>query len=139
MTATLEEYELCWGNRISVCTDGAPAMAGRIKGFISRLKQDFPNVGSTHCSLHREALVAKTIPAALRSVMDSVVAMVNYIKTRAVKTRLLKVMFKEAGARHETLVLHTNIRWLSKGKVFSRFYELRNELLGIFATEKPPP
>jgi hypothetical protein len=69
--------------------------------------------------------------------MDSVVAMVNYIKTRAVKTRLLKVMCKEAGARHETLVLHTNIHWLSKDKVLSRFYELRNELQDIFATEKP--
>jgi hypothetical protein len=69
--------------------------------------------------------------------MDSVVAMVNCIKTRAVKTRLLKVMCKEAGARHETPVLHTNIRWLSKGKVLFRFYELRNELLEIVATEKP--
>jgi hypothetical protein len=68
--------------------------------------------------------------------MDSIVVIVNSIKTRAVKTRLLKVMCKE-GARHETLVLHTNIRWLSKGKVLSKFYELRNELLEIFATEKP--
>jgi hypothetical protein len=81
-------------------------------------------------------LVARTIPAALRRIMDSVVAMVNYIKTRAVKTRLLKVMCREAGARDETLVLDTNIRWLSKGKVLSRFYELRNELLEVFATEK---
>jgi hypothetical protein len=46
-------------------------------------------------------------------------------------------MCKKAKARHETLVLHTNIRWLSKGKVLSRFYELRNELLEIFATEEP--
>jgi hypothetical protein len=68
--------------------------------------------------------------------MDSVVAMVYCIKTRAVKTRLLKVMCKEAGARYETLVLHTIIRWLFKGKVLSRFYELRNELLEIFVTEK---
>jgi hypothetical protein len=45
-------------------------------------------------------------------------------------------MCKEAGARHETLVLHTNIRRLAKGKVLSRIYELRNELLEIFATEK---
>jgi hypothetical protein len=44
--------------------------------------------------LHREALVAKMIPAAPRSVIDSVVATVNYIKTRADKTRLLKVMCK---------------------------------------------
>jgi hypothetical protein len=70
MTAMLEENKLCWGNCISVCIDGAPAITGRIKDFISRLQQDFPNVGSTRCFLHREALVAKTIPAALRSVMD---------------------------------------------------------------------
>jgi hypothetical protein len=43
---------------------------------------------------------------------------------------------KEAGARHEILILHTNIRWLSKCKVLSRFYELKNELLEIFAAEK---
>jgi hypothetical protein len=49
VTATLEENKLCWGNCISVCIDGAPAMTGRTEGFISRLKQDFPNVGSTHC------------------------------------------------------------------------------------------
>jgi hypothetical protein len=49
MTATLEENKLRRGNCISVCTDGVPAMTGRIKGFISRLKKDFPNVGSTHC------------------------------------------------------------------------------------------
>jgi hypothetical protein len=55
----------------------------------------FLTAGSTHCFLHREALVVKTIPAALRSIMDSVVAMVNYINTRAVKTRLLKVMCKK--------------------------------------------
>jgi hypothetical protein len=120
-----------------VCIDGAPAVTGRIKGFISRLKQDFPNIGSTHCFLHREALVAKAIPAALRSVMDSVFAMVNYIKTRADKTRLHKVMCKEAGARHEALVLHTNISCLPKGKVLSRFYELRNELLEILLKIDP--
>jgi hypothetical protein len=42
-------WQPCWGNCISVSTDGAPAMTGQIKGFISRLKQGFPNVGSTHC------------------------------------------------------------------------------------------
>jgi hypothetical protein len=56
MTATLEENKLCWGNCISVCTDGAPAMTGRIKGFISRLKQDFPNAGSTHFFFYIEKL-----------------------------------------------------------------------------------
>jgi hypothetical protein len=97
-------------------------MTGRLKGFVSRVKQDFSNVGSTHCFIHREALVAKTIPAELKSVLDSVVKMVNYVKSRALMTRLLKQMCQEAGSRHDTLVLHTDIRWLSRGKVLGRFY-----------------
>jgi hypothetical protein len=112
-------------------------MTGRSKGFVSRVKQDFPNVGSTHCFIHREALVAKTIPAELKSVLDSVVKMVNYVKSRALKIRLLKQTCQEAGSRHDTLVLHTDVCWLSTGKVLARFYELRNELLNIFTLENP--
>jgi len=137
MTSTLKENGLYWKNCISVCTDGAPAMTGRMKGFTSRLKQDFPHIVFSHCFLHREALVAKTIPEGLKNVMSSVVEMVNYIKSRALKTRVLKVMCQEAGALHDTLILHTEIRWLSRGKVLSRFYELKNELLQMFAAEKP--
>jgi hypothetical protein len=90
ISSTFEKNGLSWKNCLSVCTDGAPAMTGRLKGFVSRVKQDFLNVGSTHCFIHREALVAKTIPAELKSVLDSVVKMVNYVKSRALTTRLLK-------------------------------------------------
>jgi hypothetical protein len=61
--------------------------------------------------------------------MGSIVSMVNSIKTRAVKLN-----FSKSWARKQELVMR---HWLSKGKVLSRFYELRNELLEIFATEKP--
>jgi hypothetical protein len=44
-------------------------------------------------------------------------------------------MCQEAGSRHDTLVLHTDIRWLSRSKILARFYELRNELLNIFTLE----
>jgi hypothetical protein len=46
-------------------------------------------------------------------------------------------MCQEEGSRHDALVLHTDIRWLSRGKVLARFYELRNELLNIFTLENP--
>jgi hypothetical protein len=45
---TLKKNELLWTNCISVCTDGAPAMTGKFKGFVSRLKQDFPNIISNY-------------------------------------------------------------------------------------------
>lgn len=112
-------------------------MTGKFKGFVAKIKQHFSNMGSTHCFIHREALMVKTIPAELKSVLDLVVNMVNFVKSRALKTRLLKEMCHEAGSKHDTLVLHTELRWLSKGKVLQRFYELRKELSKLFNTEKP--
>jgi hypothetical protein len=83
MTSTLEENGSYWKNCITVCADGVLAMTGRMKGFTSRLKQDFPHIVFSHFFLHREALVAKTILEGLKTVMSSVVEMVNYIKVRA--------------------------------------------------------
>jgi hypothetical protein len=137
MSNTLTENGLSWKNCLSVCTDGAPAITGKFKVFVAKVKQNFPNVGSIHCFIHREALIVKTIPTELKHVLNLVVNMVNFVKLRAFKTRLFKEMCREAGSKHDTLVLHTKIRWLSRGKVLQRFYEFKNELSRLFSAEKP--
>ena len=38
-------------------------------------------------------------------------------------------------ADYLTLIIQTEVQWLSKGKVLTRFYELRNELLIYFTME----
>jgi hypothetical protein len=52
-------------------------------------------------------LCGKTFPEGLKNVMSSVVEMVNYIKSRALNTRFLKVTCQEAGALQYSLVFHT--------------------------------
>ena len=84
----LEKGGLKWINCTSVCTDGAAAMVGRTQGFVSRVKEKNPDVIITHCFLHREALVAKTLPSDLVPVLDDVVRMVNFVKSQAVKTHI---------------------------------------------------
>uniref|UniRef100_A0AAR2IY92 DUF4371 domain-containing protein n=1 Tax=Pygocentrus nattereri TaxID=42514 RepID=A0AAR2IY92_PYGNA len=58
---------------------------------------------SVHCSLHREALAAKRI--------------VNFIKARSLQSRLFRVLCEEMGSSHVQLLLHTEVRWLSRSKV----------------------
>ena len=54
-----EEHQLEWSNCVSVCADGAPAMMGSNKGFMSFVKRKNNNISVVHCLLHRENLATK--------------------------------------------------------------------------------
>jgi hypothetical protein len=57
-----------------VCTDDAPALTGRIKGFLAFVKKLNPTLITTHCFLHREALTMKSVDGGqLSEVLSTVV------------------------------------------------------------------
>ena len=54
---------------------------------------------------------------------------------RPLKRRLFTKLCVGMEAEHFSLIQNTEIRWLSRGNVLSRFYELREELLTICLQE----
>lgn len=112
-------------------------MTRSVKGFVTLLAKTInPNIKFHHCFLHREILVKKTMPQKLNEVFDQVVSMVNIIKMRPIKSRIFRQLCSSMDAGYECLLLHTEARWLSRGKVLNRVLQLRNELLVFFETEK---
>lgn len=128
-------HNIHWNKCVDVCSDGAAALTGKIKGTVTRIKNVAPKCSSSHCVLHRHALVVKKIPHEVKKVLDQAVQIVNYVKSRPLQLRLFKKVCEDIGSQHQSLLLHTEVRWLSKGKVLSRLFELRNELVVFFSKE----
>ena len=122
------ENGLQWEKCCSICTDGAASMTGRYSGFLAHAKDKNAKICATHCIIHREHLAAKTLSEELHSVLNDVVKIVNFIKGRALNARLFRLLCQEMGADHEHLLYHSGVRWLSRGKVLSRVFELLSEV-----------
>lgn len=130
-----EKHNLMWDKLVALCTDGAPAMLGSRSGLATLVKQKNPNVITTHCIIHRQALASKTLPECLNDTLQMAIKVVNVIKSSALNTRLFKKLCTEMDSDHEALLFHTEVRWLSKGNMLGRLYELRAEV-EIFLIDK---
>lgn len=121
--------QIPWGHCVGICTDGAASMTGRKSGVVARVKEVAPAATSTHCMIHREVLAAKNMEESLEEVFSSCVKIINFIKSRPLSVRTFSKLCDEMGAEHKHLLLHTEVRWLSRGAVLQRVFELREELL----------
>lgn len=130
------DYEIDWTKCIAICSDGAKSMTGNKSGLVAKLKSIMPNVSWTHCFLHRQALAATVLPSDLYDVLQEVIKVVNSIKGKALQTRLFRIICEDMGSLHQNLLYHTEVRWLSKGKVLTRVLELKAELLMFFQDSK---
>ena len=69
--------------------------------------------------------------------MDVVVKTVNYIKCggKGKSARVFQKLCEEIDSENVTVLLHTKVRWLSRGKFLTRVFKLRREI-SVFLAEK---
>ena len=129
-----------WQKLCGVCTDGAPAMLGHKSGFQTLVKSRSPKMIGSHCMLHRQALIMKNIPELLKNVLNDVIKTINTIKASALNSRLFTLLCEENDSDFKTLLLNSQVRWLSKGKALERVYILREEISEFLtnSTDKYP-
>ncbi|XP_042213890.1 zinc finger BED domain-containing protein 5-like, partial [Homarus americanus] len=135
VSSFFESENLLWDNICRCCTDGAPAMLGTKSGFQVCVKKRAPKVKGIHYMIHRQALASKTLPAPLGKVLDQTIQIVNFVKGGALNSRLFKQLCTDMDAAHYLLLFHTNVRWLSRGNVTERIFELRDELKLFFEVQ----
>ena len=77
--------------------------------------------------IHQQALAAKAID--MSHVMNVVVKIINSIRAKALQHRLFKSLLDELDSEYGDLILHADVRWLSRGKVLQRFLDLLPEII----------
>ena len=133
LKACVEKNNVDWKRLDSICTDGAPALTGRHVGCLSLLEKFLERpLLKYHCIIHQEALCGKTMN--MKHVMDIVLKCVNKIRARALNRREFRQFISELDTEYGELLLHCEVRWLSKGKVLARFWSLKTSIFE-FLTE----
>lgn len=87
---------------ISVTTDGAPAMVGREKGAVTRMKEDNPDLIAYHCIIHQTVLCA-SLKEEFHEVMSTMMKIINFLRASSShQHRLLKDFLREVEANATT-------------------------------------
>lgn len=128
----INEMELPWEKFVSLTTDGAPAMCGHRSGLVAKIREKMQKENVTreltayHCIIHQESLCGKALK--MKDVMSTITCAVNFIRAKGLNHRQFKSFLSDLETEHGDLPYHTEVRWLSQGKVLHRCFELREEI-----------
>ena len=122
---------LLWKRFAGMTTDGVPSMTGRKNGLVALVQRKLEEEGveeaiALHCIIHQQALCSKCLR--FDNVMSDVVKIINHIRSRSLKHRQLRAFLEEIESAYEDVLYFIEARWLSRGKVLKRFFELRAEV-----------
>jgi hypothetical protein len=78
--------------------------------------------------MHREAFASHDLEPKLHSVLQEAVKVMNFMKAHPLNSHLFAVLCEEMQADHKSLLLHSEVMRLSRGKVLKRLVELKEEV-----------
>jgi hypothetical protein len=124
-----------------VDTDVALAMVGARKGLIGivheraiELQIHPENLTNFHCIIQQQNLCAKSIK--FTNVMEVVVASINYIKSHALNHHQFKGYLADLFSDYEDVSYYCEVRWLSKGQMLKRCYDLRQGIADFYGHKR---
>ena len=132
----MKKHHVPLNNASSIATDGVASMVGKNKGAIALRRKTnlLSDLKAYHCLLHQQSLCTKHV--AVEDVMTTVVKIVNYIRAQPLHRREFRVLLDEYSNEYGDLLLHTEIRWLSRGYVLKRFSEYLPLILTFLIEKK---
>lgn len=108
-----------------VTTEGAPAMVGKERGVLPWLKEDNPDLIAYHC-LIRQSVLCATLSEQVSEIMSIVMKLINFLRASlCLQHPLLREFLADVEGEANDLLLHNNVRWLSKGNALGHFWSLR--------------
>ena len=128
----VNEMGLPWDKLVGLTTDGVPAMCSQKNGLVGRIREKMLEVNGAgeltayHCIIHQESLCGKALK--MDHVMRTVTQAVNFIRAKGLNHRQFKSFLVEIGSEYGDVVYHTEVRWLSWGRVLNRCFELGEEI-----------
>lgn len=108
-------------------------MCGKDRGLVGLMNktEDIPSF--VHCIIHQQLPVSKLKNTEFQNVMKIVVHVVNFTVSRALNHRQFRQFTEDY--EYSDLVLHSEVRWLSRRRVLKRFLSLLPEIC-IFLESK---
>jgi hypothetical protein len=113
---------------VSVCSDGAAAMKGRLSALVARAKNVSPSIEWNHCIIHRQAVASKRVNPVFHKTMHEAVKVFLFIKSWPVNSRLFRQLSTCLDYENTTLLLYNEVRCLSHESVLRRLFQLRGEV-----------
>lgn len=86
--------------------------------------------------IHRQHLVAKNLSERLNTSLQYVIKAVNKIRSNSLNTRLFSQLCIANDGDFNRLLLHTEVRWLSKVTCLTRSYNMFDSVIEFLANKE---